>query len=345
MNTLRFAILGTGFWARYQLAAWREIEGVECVALYNRTRSKAEWLAERFGVPQVYDDAEKLLQHEQLDFIDIITDVDTHSKFAHMAAAYGIPVICQKPMAPTLADAEAMVQICQKANVPLLIHENWRWQAPIRQVRHMLDEGLIGVPFFGRIDMMATTVQGLPFFANQPFLKELEQFILTDLGSHILDTARFLFGEARSLYCQTSRVHNDIKGEDVATVMLNMGQKTTVVCHMAYAESPLERDCFPQTFLFIEGDKGSIELGSDYWIRLTTQDGTLVRRYAPPRYDWADPRYEVVHASIVPCNRDMLGRLRGGATETTGEDNLRTLRLVYAAYESAASDRVITFGT
>ena len=57
-------------------------------------------------------------------------------------------------------------------------------------------------------------ISGFPVFANQPFLKELEQFILTDLGSHTLDTARFLFGEAESLYCQTRRVHPDIKGED-----------------------------------------------------------------------------------------------------------------------------------
>ncbi len=45
MNKLRFALLGAGFWARYQLAAWRELPGVECVAIYNRTRSKAEELA------------------------------------------------------------------------------------------------------------------------------------------------------------------------------------------------------------------------------------------------------------------------------------------------------------
>jgi D-apiose dehydrogenase len=63
-------------------------------------------------------------------------------------------------------------------------------------------------------------ISGFPVFNNQPFLKELEQFILTDLGSHTLDTARFLFGEASSLYCQTRRIHADIRGEDVATIMM-----------------------------------------------------------------------------------------------------------------------------
>lgn len=54
----KFAILGCGFWSQFQLGAWKEIEGAECVALYNRTKSKAEELALRFGVPRVYDDAE-----------------------------------------------------------------------------------------------------------------------------------------------------------------------------------------------------------------------------------------------------------------------------------------------
>ena len=61
----------------------------------------------------------------------------------------------------------------------------------------------------------------------------------------------------------------------------------------------------------------------------------------PPQYPWADPAYGVVHASIVPCNTHLLKALRGeGMAETTGEDNLKTLRLVFAAYESAKSGKV-----
>ena len=55
MSELRFGVIGTGFWARYQLAAWREVPGARCVALYNRTRAKAEKLAAEFGIPAVYD--------------------------------------------------------------------------------------------------------------------------------------------------------------------------------------------------------------------------------------------------------------------------------------------------
>jgi D-apiose dehydrogenase len=340
MSNLRFAILGTGFWANYQLAAWLEVGGVDCVALYNRTRSKADTMAQRFAVPRVYDDAEALLANEQLDFVDIITDVDTHERFTKLAAQHKLPVICQKPMAPTLAIAESMVQTCKDADVPYFIHENWRWQTPLRAMKHALDSSVIGAPFRARIDM----ISGFPVFRNQPFLAELEQFIITDLGSHTLDVARWMFGEARSLYCQTRRIHPNIKGEDMATMVMDMAGKTTVTVNMAYAENYLEHDRFPETFIFVEGDKGSMELGPDYWLRVTTKEGTLSKRVPPPRYAWADPAYDVAHASIASCNTNLLRALKGEApAETTGEDNIKTVRLVFASYDSAAKNEVIHF--
>src|SRR5215211_4866637 len=265
MKKLRFAIFGAGFWANYQLPAWQEIPGAECVAIYNRSLAKAEKLAERFGVTAVYDDPVKLITTEEPNFIDIITDVDTHSQFVGLAAKHKLPVICQKPMAPSLAEAEKMVEGCRRARVPLFIHENWRWQTPIRQLKEVLDSGAIGRPFRARIEM----ISGFSVFKNQPFLRELKQFIITDLGSHILDVARFLFGEAATLYCHSQRVHKDIAGEDVATILMRMDGCATVTCNMAYAENFLERDRFPETYFFVEGEKGSVELGPDYWIRMT----------------------------------------------------------------------------
>ena len=62
----------------------------------------------------------------------------------------------------------------------------------------------------------------------------------------------------------------------------------------------------------------------------------------PARYAWADPRYDVVHASIVPCNAELLRALRTGQpAETSGESNLETMRLVFGAYRSAREGRVI----
>jgi predicted dehydrogenase len=336
MPTLRLAVLGCGFWARFQLAAWQELEGVQVVALYNRTRAKAEALAARFAIPAVYDDAEELLQREQPDAVDIITDPSTHAHFVELAARYRVPVICQKPMAPTLAEVEQMLACTAEAGVPLIVHENWRWQRPLRQLQHELQRGVIGQPFRARIQFSSS----FPVFANQPFLKEQERFILLDVGSHILDTARFLLGEARRLYCQIGRVNAGIKGEDVATVMLAM-DGATCICELSYA-SRLEHERFPETYVLIEGTAGSLELGPDYWIRCTTSAGTLARRYPPPLYDWVDPAYALVQASIVPCNANILADLRGGPpAETRATDNYKTMRLVFAAYESASSGQAV----
>jgi predicted dehydrogenase len=340
MSNTRIAIFGTGFWSHYQISGWLEVGGVEIVAAYNRTLAKAQAVASKFNIPRVYGDPEDLLAHESIDVMDIIAEVPAHAPLVNLATRHKIPVICQKPMAPDLATAEQMVAVCRAAGVPFFIHENWRWQTPIRALKAVLDSRTIGAPFRARMDMLS----GFPVFANQPFLKTLDHFILTDLGSHLLDTARFLFGEATSLYCQSQKIHPDIAGEDAATLILHMGDRITVTVNMAYAENYLEHDCFPQTFIFIEGEKGSIELGSNYWLRVTTQQGTHSRRVPPPRYAWADPAYDVVQSSIVPCNADLLRALKGeGNAETTGEDNLETVRLVFSAYDSAVANQVITF--
>ncbi|QEH35172.1 putative oxidoreductase YcjS [Aquisphaera giovannonii] len=338
-------MIGCGFWAPYQVAGWREVPGVEVAALCNRTRPRAEALAGRLGVPAVYDDAEAMIAGERPDVVDVVTDVGTHPRFVKLAASRGVPVICQKPLAPTLEEAEGMVAACREAGVPLFVHENWRWQAPIRAFREALRGPGLGRVFRARIDFLS----GFPVFRNQPFLRELDQFILTDIGSHVLDVARFLFGEASRLYAQTQTVHPDIRGEDVATVMMRMaGPATvpggaTVACQMAYAENHLEHDRFPETYLFAETEHGSVELGPDYWVRTTTADGTRSRRHPPPRHAWADPAYDVVQASIVPCCADLAAGLRGTSpAETTGEDNLRTVRLVFGAYESARSGRAVS---
>jgi predicted dehydrogenase len=338
MKALRFAVIGTGFWSNYQVPAWKELEGVELVAVYNRTRKRAEEVAAKFGVPKVYDTAEELIENEELDFVDIITDVDTHAAFTMLAAAKGIDVICQKPMAPSLEISRQMVETCKEKNVRFFVHENFRWQAPVRALKKAMDDGVIGTPFKARVSFCSA----FPVFDNQPFLAELEHFILTDIGSHVLDICRFLFGEAKSLYCLTQRVNQKIKGEDVANVLMQMESGLHCYAEMSYA-SVLEKEAFPQTLVLVEGDKGSLNLTNDFELRITTRQRTTAQKVEPVMYDWLDPAYAVVHSSIVDCNRDILNGLRGGKAETTGEDNFKTVQLVWAAYESASTNKVINF--
>ena len=341
MKPLRFAVFGAGFWTRYQLAAWGEVGGVECVGIYNRTLSKAQAIADEFGIPVAMDDPTGLLGKVKPDFVDNITEIGGHKPLSLLCARHRIPSICQKPMAPSLSDARAMVSAFRAHKTPFFVHENWRWQAPMRALIQALRAGTIGPPFRARLTM----ISGFDCWASQPALLSLKNFILTDLGTHLLDTARACFGEATSLYCLLHRtLAPAVQGENVATLLLSMGKpRTSVIIEMAYAKTPLERDVFPQTLAFVEGPRGTLEITGDYWLRLTTAKGTVTSRHPPPHYAWVNPHYEVAQASIVGCHRNLLRALRGQApAETTGADNLKTMALVFAAYQSARKNAAIT---
>jgi predicted dehydrogenase len=338
MADLRVAVAGAGFWAGYQTAAWGEVPGVRVVAVADPDRAKAEALAARFGLT-AYADAGEMLDGERPDLLDIAAAVPAHVPLVRLALARRVPVVCQKPMAETLAECESLVAEAERAGVFFAVHENWRWQAPLRRVRELIHAGAVGTPFRARLDM----ISGFDVFANQPALRTAVRFILLDLGVHLFDLARSLFGEADRLYCQTATVRPDVRGEDVATTLLRMnGGRTVVTVNLAYAGTPLERECFPQTLLFVEGDRGSVEVTPDCWVRVTTADGTTSRRVPPPKYRWADPDYAVVQASVVACHADVVRAVRDGtAAETSGADNLRTMRLVFAAYESARTGEAL----
>lgn len=334
---VRFAMAGTGFWSRFQLQGWRELPGCECVALYNRTRRRAEALGAEFGIGKIYDDYEAMLAAERLDFVDLVTGVEQHAAMAMQAADRGLPVVCQKPLAPDLATATRMVAHARERGTALLVNENWRWQAQIRAFAAVLKDAPLGRVWRAHVNFS----NSFPVFDNQPFLRELEQFILTDIGTHLLDVVRFLFGEAESVYALTHRVNRGIKGEDAVSALLRMHDGLTVDVNLSYA-SRVPRERFPEAMILVEGENASAMLDLDFNIHVVTARGTTTTRHPPPFYPWADARYGVVHASIVDAQRNLLDALRGEAqAETTGEDNLETLRLVFACYESARRGEVV----
>ncbi len=332
MRELEFALVGAGFWSQYQLAGWGEVAGAKCIAVCDQSLDKAKRRAHQAKVPNTYSDVNELFDKHRLDFVDIVSTVESHAPIARLAMQRGVAAICQKPLAESLESARALCHESHRLNVPLMVHENWRWQAPLRRLKSILNEMDFGTLVRARIDY----ANSFPVFDNQPALKSMKQFILTDIGTHILDVSRFLFGEAEELYCQTRRMRSDIAGEDVATVMMRKRSGLTVTCNMSYA-SRWELDRFPQTMVAVEGTRGGVSLGTDYSIRIFDERGEQQERISLPQYDWINPAYELVHTSIVDCHRNLLAGLRGEATaETTCDDNLKTLELVYASYESAA---------
>jgi len=255
-----------------------------------------------------------------------------------MAVNHGIKfIICQKPMAPDFETAKRMVRICNEAGTRLYIHENYRWQAPVRRFKQIIDSGVIGKPFKARVSFLS----GFPVFDNQPFLKELDHFILTDMGSHVLDVIRFLFGECEEVWCQTKAVNRGIKGEDLAVAMMKMQTGMPVFTELSYA-SVVEHDSFSTLHILVEGVDGSVFLGPKFEIRTTTRQSTISEIVKFPSYPWADPDYIVNHESGIHINRNILEDMLGkGKAENTGEDNLETVRLIWACYRSAETGEKI----
>ena len=334
---MKIAIFGCGFWSQFQIGGWLELPGVEIPAVYNRTLSRAKERAEQFKIKNYYDNAEELLRNHKVDVVDIITDVDTHFRFVELAAKYGKHVICQKPMAPDFETAKKMMEVTRKAGVKYYVHENYRWQPQFRRIKEILDQGVIGKPF----RCMTGFNTAFPVFETQPFLAELENFALTDQGSHQFDVLRFFFGEPESLYCATQTVNPKVKGEDTATTVIKMKNGVTCIQEISFS-SLLEREVFPQTLLLIEGEKGSIKLEPDMIVKTTTAQGTKTETVHLDKYRWQTDRLTNEPPSIVACNRNILEDLLGQSkAETTGEDNFKTVRMVWAAYRSAAENKVI----
>jgi D-apiose dehydrogenase len=339
MNSpLKFAVFGAGFWANYQISAWKEFEQATLVAICDPDLDKANHLAQLHNIPNVYQRADELFVKESLDFVDIISSIPSHAPLVRLAAEAGVHVICQKPMAEDYETCQEMVNVCKEAGVKFFIHENFRHQTPIRACKALIEEGKIGVPFKARL----TFCSGFPVFDNQPALAELERFIISDLGVHILDMARYLFGDVHQLYCQTQKINPTIRGEDVANTLLTMNSGVNCFVEVSYA-SHLEQETFPQTLLLIEGDQGSIRLDYNHQLTLT-QKGVGSERWAaePPHYSWADPDYALIHSSVVACIENILEDLSGnGQADTTGEDNLKTMELVFLSYESSINNTVL----
>ncbi|MBZ9696793.1 Gfo/Idh/MocA family protein [Mesorhizobium sp. CO1-1-9] len=333
MASLSGALIGCGFFAVNQMHAWHDIEGASIVAICDRDPERLKIVGDQFGVTRRYTDAAELFAAETLDFVDIATTVGSHRPLVEMAAAHGVPVICQKPFAPTLADAKAMVKACADAGVPLMVHENFRWQSPIQAVRAVLDSGEIGTPFFGRISFRS----GYDVFSGQPYLATGKRFIIEDLGIHILDIARFLLGDVSSLTARTKRINPAIAGEDVATILMDHAGGATSVVDCSYA-TKLAVEPFPETLIELDGSDGTVRLAQGYRLTVTGKSGTKVSDVSPPLLPWASRPWHNIQESVLAIQRHWVDCLVSGKEPaTSGTDNLKTFALVEAAYAGAAS--------
>lgn len=334
---MKIALIGCGFFAENHLHAWADLAGAEVVAICDVNPDRLALVGDSFGIARRHASAEALFAQGGFDAVDIATTVPTHRSLVELAARHGVHVICQKPFAANMADARAMVAACQAAGKVLMVHENFRWQSAVRRVIDELRAGTIGEPFFGRISFRS----GYDVFSGQPYLAEGARFIIEDLGIHILDIARALFGDVDRLSATTKRVNPAIRGEDVATMLLaHTGGVTSVVdCSYATRRRP---ETFPESLIEIDGDAGTMRLDAGYQLTVQTSDGTQVHDLSPPVLPWASRPWHNIQESVLAIQEHFVACVAAGTEpETSGADNLRTLALVEAAYLSAAEGRMV----
>lgn len=334
---MKIALVGCGFFALNHLHAWADIDGAEVVAICDVDPDRLASVGDQFGVARRYASAEAMFADGGFDAVDVATTVQTHRSLVEMAARQGVHAICQKPFASNMTDARSMVMAFEGMGKTLMVHENFRWQSAVRRVIDELRAGVIGKPFFGRVSFRS----GYDVFSGQPYLAEGERFIIEDLGIHILDIARALFGDVTRLAATTKRVNPAIRGEDVATMLLahESGVTSVVDCSYATRRAP---ETFPESLIEIDGEDGTMRLDAGYQLTLQTKDGSRVYDLSPPVLPWASRPWHNIQESVLAIQEHFVACVADKTEpETSGADNLRTLALVEAAYVSAAEGRMV----
>lgn len=331
-------MIGCGFYAGNHLQAWRHLapEGAVLAAVCDTDPDKAQAAGKAFGVPH-YTDAAAMLAAEKLNAVDIVTRQDTHRQLCELAIASGVAIIVQKPLAPSWEDCVAIMEAAEKAGAWLAVHENFRFQTPMRHVRRTIESGAIGTPNWARISFRT----GYDVYRTQPYFYDEERLVIADLGIHVLDLARFFMGEATQVHCETQRRNPKVRAEDTATIMLRHEGGAVSIVECTY-EAHRIPDPFPETLVEIEGPRGSIVVEPGCGMNVTCENLSWREPIGAPLLPWTSHPWHASQEGAFGACRHFLSCLQDGVpAETSGVDNLRSYALVDAAYRAAAEGRAV----
>jgi predicted dehydrogenase len=332
-RVLRVGMAGAGWVSQYHLPAWRkQAHRAAIVALADPNPDTRSTRQQGFGVPRVYDSVEAMLEREQLDIVDICTPCEAHAPLVRLSAAHGVAVLCQKPLAPSLAEAVALVEGLAPA-IRLMVHDNWRFRATYQRIREWIDAGIVGDLRRVQLDYLSSgMIAGgngeRPALVRQPNFRSLARLLVQEVLTHHLDTLRFLLGELEVGSATLVRSNDDIIGEDIATLAISTAEHGVPVLLAgnlaAHGEQPQARDQ-----LRIYGAKATVTLDG-YRLSIAGEVN---------RTEEFDPAvtYQGAYDGAIA---HFLDGLEGGQPfETAPADNLRTLALVDAAYRIAQVHR------
>ena len=334
---MKVGLIGAGWVSEYHLPAWgTQSTDAEVQAICDPDLDRARAAAGKYGIPEVFGDARQMLDQSHLDIVDICSPRETHADLVRLAVGRDLAVLCQKPMATSLQEAEKLVRDVAH-HKRFMVHENWRFRPYYRKLKQWLDTGRAGDLRYVRLEFLSSgMIPGLdgkrPALVRQPMLRGLERMLIMEILIHHLDTLRYLLGEMRMIAAVRGRSNEEIIGEDIAT--LDLVTPTGIPVHVqgnlsVHGEGPVPKDV-----VHLYGSKATITL-----------DGSTLEIAGP------QPEKIVLDSahSYAQGYSDAIGHflecLRSGAPfETSPEDNLNTLRLVEDAYRLSGIDKLRRVG-
>ena len=205
--TYRVALLGTKFMGKAHSQAYRNVNmyfpdapTVERVVICGRNPKETEQARSAFGWQEASTDWGSVVARDDIDIIDVSTPGNMHCEMVVAAAEAGKQIVCEKPLANTLEEAERMVAAVEAAGVSHLLMHNYRRVPAVALAKRMVDDGRVG-------DIYHFRARYLQDWALSPELELVWRFdaklagsgALGDLGAHVIDLGRYLCGEVSEL--------------------------------------------------------------------------------------------------------------------------------------------------
>ena len=316
LTHVRWGIIGCGDVTEVKSGpAFARLPESSLTAVMRRDAAKAADYARRHGVPRWTTDADEILLADDVDAVYVATPPASHAEYALRAAAAGKPVYVEKPMATSLAEAEAMVRACDAAGVPLFVAYYRRALPRFALVGDAIAQGEVGEPRLVTLDLHVPPPAG-PERAGWRWDPEVAGGgMVMDLGSHGLDLLDHWLGPIEAFHAlrATRLPWSRVEDQLVAAFGFAAGVQGTATWGFNGAS---RRDA-----ITVFGSTGSVSVPL-----LSEGPVTFERDGASPRVVEVPHPAHVQEPLIASINAELLGR--GDACPSTGASALRTQRLL-----------------
>lgn len=333
------AIAGCGGIVNYAALPTYKKHNLNVVGCYDLNREAAEKTAREFNIPKVYRTLEELAADSAVEIVEISVPPQHQLNLVRPCVAAGKHLLCQKPLADTLAHAAEIVRLAREAGVKLAVNQQLRWGQGIRAARTLINKGWIGQVTDASIQVSVNTPWDMwGWLVVSPRLEIMFHSI------HYIDSMRSLFGDPEWVTSRHARypLQGNMTGETKTITVLDYASGLQAL--IADNHYNLSDDYFA-IFRFI-GTEGVITgtLGAMYNYphgRPDTLEWSSHRHYPDKRFEAKLEGKWIPDAFIGPTASLMQAIQEDGIPETDGADNLQTLRVVEAAYLSAAENRSV----